>query len=59
MAILDSDAKERRLNLRIESNKEGFIGFNIRGGLEYGLGIYVSRYECLKLLFESIFDGVF
>ncbi|XP_065071593.1 PDZ domain-containing protein 7-like [Rhopilema esculentum] len=45
MAILDSDAKERRLNLRIESNKEGFIGFNIRGGLEYGLGIYVSRVD--------------
>lgn len=40
----EKEAEERIINLSIHVNKDGFIGFNIRGGYEYGLGIYVSRY---------------
>ena len=40
---IDNKGTERRINLITEQSKDGFIGFNIRGGCEYGLGIYVSR----------------
>ena len=33
---------ERRVILQL-SDSHRFIGFNIRGGSEYGLGIYVSK----------------
>ena len=36
-------AVQRRVHLSI-MNEGQFFGFNIRGGSEYGLGIYVSRY---------------
>ena len=39
--LLDN-ADERRVNLSIESTVNGFIGFNLRGGCEYGLGLYIS-----------------
>ncbi|EDO48682.1 predicted protein, partial [Nematostella vectensis] len=35
-------SEERRVNLVVEPTQTGFIGFNLRGGAEYGLGIYVS-----------------
>ena len=38
---LGLEGNERRLNLT--SGKSGSLGFNIRGGGEYGLGIYVSK----------------
>lgn len=39
--LLDK-ADERKVNLQVESTTNGFIGFNIRGGSEYGLGLFVS-----------------
>ena len=42
-AHLLNGADERRVNLTVEDTPTGFIGFNIRGGAEYGLGIYISR----------------
>eukprot|EP00112_Aurelia_sp_Birch-Aquarium-sp1_P009877 Seg214.2 transcript_id=Seg214.2/GoldUCD/mRNA.D3Y31 product=Whirlin protein_id=Seg214.2/GoldUCD/D3Y31 len=42
---IDNKGTERRINLITEQSKDGFIGFNIRGGCEYGLGIYVSRVD--------------
>lgn len=39
--MLNSD-DERRVNLVVESTPTGFIGFTLRGGAEYGLGIYIS-----------------
>ena len=33
---------ERRIHLNL-SHSNQFLGFNIRGGSEYGLGIYVSK----------------
>ena len=41
----DFDTKRRVIHLSAEKNMDDFIGFNIRGGSEYGLGIYVSRYS--------------
>ncbi|XP_064631719.1 uncharacterized protein LOC135490004 [Lineus longissimus] len=35
---------ERRVNLTINS-EDDFLGFNIRGGSEYGLGVYVSKID--------------
>ncbi len=37
------DGIERHINLAAGSRGQ-FLGFNIRGGSEYGLGIYVSKY---------------
>lgn len=34
---------EKRINFVIDIISNGFIGFNLRGGKEYGLGIYVSK----------------
>ena len=42
-SIGSNDAEKRVINLCIDKDKTSFIGFNIRGGCEYGLGIYVSR----------------
>lgn len=39
---LDVDVPERRINLKF-GRSDKTLGFNIRGGREYGLGIYVSR----------------
>lgn len=36
---LDVDVAERRVTLV----NDGVLGLNIRGGAEFGLGIYVSR----------------
>lgn len=36
---LDVDVPERRVTLV----NDGVLGLNIRGGAEFGLGIYVSR----------------
>ncbi|XP_028391019.1 PDZ domain-containing protein 7-like [Dendronephthya gigantea] len=36
---------EKRINFVIDSENNEFIGFNIRGGNEYGLGIYVSKVD--------------
>ena len=41
---LDVDVPERRINLKFGKNDKT-LGFNVRGGKEYGLGIYVSKYE--------------
>ena len=41
---------DRWIHIHITHHKQ-FLGFNIRGGIEYGLGIYVSRY---KLLFINL-----
>ena len=38
-----TSGEERRVVLQL-SDAHRYIGFNIRGGSEYGLGIYVSRY---------------
>ena len=38
------DVPERRINLTFPRGHRDGLGFNIRGGQEYGLGIYVSRY---------------
>jgi len=37
-----NSADERKVNLQVQSTANGFIGFNLRGGSEYGLGLYVS-----------------
>lgn len=37
-----NSADSRKVNLGLESTPNGFIGFNLRGGSEYGLGLYVS-----------------
>ena len=39
-----TSSDERRVILQLNDDHK-FIGFNIRGGSEYGLGIYVSRYK--------------
>ncbi|KAL3864570.1 hypothetical protein ACJMK2_006236 [Sinanodonta woodiana] len=39
---LDVDISERRVNLKY-ARREKTLGFNIRGGSEYGLGIYISK----------------
>ena len=36
---------EKRINFTIDSINNHFIGFNLRGGKEYGLGIYVSKVD--------------
>lgn len=33
---------ERRIHLSLTKENQ-FLGFNVRGGMEYGLGIYVSK----------------
>ena len=35
---------EKRINFTIDTDGNGFIGFNLRGGKEYGLGLYISKY---------------
>jgi len=45
---LNSD-DERRVNLVVETSPTGFIGFTLRGGAEYGIGIYVSGYDSVTL----------
>ncbi|XP_031555328.1 PDZ domain-containing protein 7-like [Actinia tenebrosa] len=52
--LLNSD-DERRVNLAVESTPTGFIGFNLRGGAEYGLGIYVSGVDPGSLAEQSGF----
>ena len=37
-----NSADQRKVNLQVQSTPNGFIGFNLRGGSEYGLGLYVS-----------------
>jgi len=37
-----NSADQRKVNLQVEATKNGFIGFNLRGGSEYGLGLFVS-----------------
>lgn len=37
-----NSADTRKVNLPLELATNGFIGFNLRGGSEYGLGLYVS-----------------
>ena len=44
------EVTERKVVLRIEREKD-FVGLNIRGGKEFGLGIYISRYESIKYFF--------
>ncbi|KAK3714538.1 hypothetical protein QZH41_003883 [Actinostola sp. cb2023] len=46
---------ERRVNLVVESTPAGFIGFTLRGGAEYGLGIYVSGVDVGSLAEQSGF----
>ncbi|XP_045189778.2 uncharacterized protein LOC123547069 isoform X2 [Mercenaria mercenaria] len=41
---LDVEVPERRINLKFGKANRG-LGFNIRGGREYGLGIYVSKVD--------------
>ncbi|XP_060069538.1 uncharacterized protein LOC132549609 [Ylistrum balloti] len=41
---LDADFPERRLTLSI-SGRHKELGFNIRGGMEYGIGIYISKVD--------------
>ncbi|XP_069140094.1 PDZ domain-containing protein 7-like isoform X2 [Argopecten irradians] len=41
---LDADFPERRLTLSI-SDRHKELGFNIRGGVEYGIGIYISKVD--------------
>ncbi|KAL4231085.1 PDZ domain containing [Mactra antiquata] len=41
---LDVDVPERRVNLKFGKTNKG-LGFNVRGGREYGLGIYVSKVD--------------
>ncbi|KAH3708217.1 uncharacterized protein LOC127857219 [Dreissena polymorpha] len=41
---LDVDVPERRINLKF-GPADRTLGFNIRGGREYGLGIYVSKLD--------------
>lgn len=38
------EVTERKVVLRLKHEKD-FVGLNIRGGKEFGLGIYISRYE--------------
>ena len=38
------DGVDRRINLAVSSKDGQVLGFNIRGGSEFGLGIYISRY---------------
>ena len=40
-----SGGDERRVIITLSSNR--CIGLNIRGGMEYGVGIYVSKYVAL------------
>ena len=35
---------ERKINLNKPTKNRPHLGFNVRGGAEFGLGIYVSRY---------------
>jgi len=37
-----NNADQRKVNLQVQSTANGFIGFNLRGGSEYGVGLYVS-----------------
>ncbi|XP_033756926.1 uncharacterized protein LOC117339451 isoform X2 [Pecten maximus] len=41
---LDADFPERRLTLSL-SDRHKELGFNIRGGMEYGIGIYISKVD--------------
>ncbi|XP_021361258.1 uncharacterized protein LOC110455442 isoform X2 [Mizuhopecten yessoensis] len=41
---LDAEFPERRLTLSI-SDRHKELGFNIRGGIEYGIGIYISKVD--------------
>ena len=43
---LDVDVPERRVNLKFGRNDKT-LGFNVRGGKEYGLGIYISKYAII------------
>ena len=43
---LDVDVPERRVNLKFGRNDKT-LGFNVRGGKEYGLGIYISKYAMI------------
>ena len=39
---LGLQGNEKRIHLTMEKSRQS-LGFNIRGGAEYGLGIYVSK----------------
>lgn len=41
---LDVDLPERRVSLKFEKTHRT-LGFNVRGGKEYGVGIYISRVD--------------
>ena len=43
-----NSSDQRKVNLQVQSTANGFIGFNLRGGSEYGLGLYVSGYVPLQ-----------
>ncbi|KAI8492731.1 Domain present in PSD-95, Dlg, and ZO-1/2 [Branchiostoma belcheri] len=50
-----ADGDEVKVNFKV---KQGMIGFNIRGGSEYGVGIYVSRVDVGSLAEQnSIKEG--
>eukprot|EP00794_Sanderia_malayensis_P005558 gene5558-6243_t len=49
IADLDEVDSKRRIQLIVEEGADEFIGFNIRGGCEYGLGIYVSSVDADSL----------
>lgn len=40
-----SDGALRRIVHLFTTSEDYCLGFNIRGGKEFGLGIYVSKYE--------------
>lgn len=50
-----NSADERKVNLQVQSTANGFIGFNLRGGSEYGLGLYVSGVDAGSLAEEAGF----
>lgn len=41
-ALYKERTQERKINMKM-TKKGGTMGFNVRGGGEYGLGIYVSK----------------
>lgn len=50
-----NSADQRKVNLQVQSTANGFIGFNLRGGSEYGLGLYVSGVDAGSLAEEAGF----
>ena len=42
-----TEVTERKVVLRL-ARQNDFVGINIRGGKEFGLGIYISRYKSIE-----------